>query len=67
MPAPSRSARIIAKIGEFGLSDEMGGFEILKKNFIITFRYEILTFLSVGPFFEERERGPENLGQKLKF
>ena len=50
MPAPSRSARIIAKIGEFGLSDEMGGFEILKKNFMITFRYEILTFFSVGHF-----------------
>ena len=30
------------------------GVEILKKtNFIITIRYEIPSFLSVGPFFEE--------------
>ena len=37
-------------------------------NFIITIRYEIPTFSSVGPFFEEGEGGgPENFGQKLKF
>ena len=31
-----------------------GGVEISKKlNFIITIRYEIPTFSSVGPFFEE--------------
>ena len=43
--------------------------EISKKsNFIITIRYEIPTFSSVGPFFEEGGvGGPENFGQKLKF
>ena len=47
---------INVKIGEVRLSDEIGGegFETLKKpNFIITIRYEIPTFSSVGPFFEE--------------
>ena len=45
-----------------------GGLEILKKpNFIITIRYEILTFLSVGPFFKEGGGGLENFGQKLKY
>ena len=45
-----------------------GGFEISKKpNFRITIRYEIPTFSSVGPFFEEGGRGLENFGQKLKF
>ena len=45
-----------------------GGFEISKKlNFIITIRYEIPTFSSVGPFFEEGGGGLENFGQKLKF
>ena len=35
-----------------------GGVETLKKmNFIITFRYEIPMFSSVGPFFEEGGRG----------
>ena len=35
-------ATSIDKIGEVRLSDEIGGFEILKKpNFIITIRYEI--------------------------
>ena len=41
----------IVKIGEVRLSGETGegGFEISKKtNFIITIRYEILTFSSVG-------------------
>ena len=34
------------------------GFETLKKpNFIITIRYEIPTFSSVGPFFEEGGEG----------
>ena len=34
------------------------GFEISEKpNFIITIRYEILTFLSVGPSFKEGGRG----------
>ena len=28
-----------------------------KTNFIITFRYEIPTFSSVGPYFEEGGRG----------
>ena len=47
-------ATSIVKIGEVRLSDEIGGFEISKKpNFIITIRYEILTFSTVGPFFEE--------------
>ena len=45
-----------------------GGGEILKKlNFIITIRYKIIMFSSVGPFFEEGGRGPENFGQKLNF
>ena len=39
-----------------------------KLNFIITIRYEIPTFSSVGPFFKEGGGGDlENLGQKLKF
>ena len=49
-------ATSIVKIGEVRLSDEIGGrgFEISEKpNFIITIRYEIPTFSSVGPFFEE--------------
>ena len=53
-------ATSIDKIGEVRLSDEIGGegFETLKKpNFIITIRYEIPTFSSVGPFFEEGGRG----------
>ena len=52
-------ATSIVKIGEVWLSGEIGGgVEILKKtNFIITIRYEIPTFLSVGPFFEEGGRG----------
>ena len=47
------------KIGEVQLSDEIGGgVETLKKpNFIITIRYEIPTFSSVGPFFEEGGEG----------
>ena len=55
--------------GEVRLSDEIGGgFEILKRpNLIITSRYKILTFLSVGPFFDDGGGGPENFGQKLKF
>ena len=60
-------ATSIVKIGEVRLSDEIGGgvkdFE-KKPNFIITIRYEIPTFSSVGPFF--RRGGPEN-SQKLKF
>ena len=63
-------ATLIVKIGEVRLSGVMGwvGFEILKKpNFIINIRYEILTFSSVGPFFEEGGGGLENFGQKLKF
>ena len=46
------------------------GVQILKKpNFIITIRYEILTFswAWVGPFFKEGGGGPENFCQKLKF
>ena len=53
-------ATSIVKIGEVRLSDEIGGggLKISKKrNFIITIRYEILTFSSVGPFFEEGGRG----------
>ena len=39
-----------------------------KPNFIITIRYEIPTFSSVGPFFKEGGGGGlENFGQKLKF
>ena len=38
-----------------------------KPNFIITIRYEIPTFTSVGPFFEEGGGGLENFGHKLKF
>ena len=49
-------ATSIDKIGEVRLSDEIGGgegFETLKKpNFIITIRYEIPTFSSVGPFLK---------------
>ena len=44
-------ATSIVKIGEVRLSDEIGGegLEISKKpNFIITIRYEIPTFSSVG-------------------
>ena len=53
-------ATSIDKIGEVRLSDEIGGegFETLKKpNFIITIKYEIPTFSSVVPFFEEGGRG----------
>ena len=40
---------------------------MLKKlNFIITIRYKILTFSSVGPLSEEGGGGLENFGQKLK-
>ena len=56
----SLGATSIDKIGEVRLSDEIGGegFETLKKpNFIITIRYEIPTFSSVGPFFEEGGEG----------
>ena len=63
-------ATSIDKIGEFRLSDKIGGegFETLKKtNFIITIRNEIPTFSSVGPFFKEGRRDLENFGQKLKF
>ena len=36
----------------------VGGVKISKKlNFIITIRYEIPTFSSVGPFFKEGGRG----------
>ena len=43
-------------------------FEILKKlNFIITIKYKIMTFLSVGHFFGGGEGGLEEFGQKLKF
>ena len=61
-------ATSIDKIGKVRLSDEMGGgVETLKKlNFIITIRYEIPTFSSVGPFLKRGGRGsrkfwPENL------
>ena len=50
----------IVKIGEVRLFGEIGeeGVEISKKpNFIITIRYEIPTFSSVGSFFEEEGRG----------
>ena len=58
-------ATSIVKIDEVRLS---GGVEISKKkNFIITIRYEMPTFSSVGPFFEEGGEGAENFGQKLKF
>ena len=52
-------ATSIVKIGEVRLSGEIGGgVEISKKlNFIITIRYEIPTFLLVGPFFDEGGRG----------
>ena len=52
-------ATLIDKIGEFRLSEEIeGGLEILKElNFIITIRYKIPTFSSVGPFFKEGGRG----------
>ena len=45
----------------------MGGGGGKKLNFIFTIRYEIPTFLSVGPFFKEGGGGLENFGQKLKF
>ena len=66
---PHSGATSIVKIGEVWLSDEIGGVvETLKKpNFIITIRYEIPTFSSVGPFFKEGGGGRENFGQKLKF
>ena len=51
---------INVKIGEVRLSDEIGegeGVEILKKQTLFTIRYEIPTFSSVGPFFEEGGRG----------
>ena len=63
-------ATSINKIGEVRLFSEIGegGVEILKKpNFTITIRYEIPTFSSVEPFFEEGGGGPENFGQKLNF
>ena len=53
-------ATSIDKNGEVRLSDEIGEgwFEILKKtSFIITIRYKIPTFSSVGPFFEEGGEG----------
>ena len=53
-------ATSINKIGEVWLFSEIGegGVEILKKpNFTITIRYEIPTFSSVEPFFEEGGRG----------
>ena len=59
----------IDKIGEVWLSDEMGemGFKISKKpNFIITIRYEIPTFLSVGPFFKEGWRGTRKFWPKAE-
>ena len=60
---------INGKIGEVWLSDEIGegGVEILKKQTLFTIRYEIPTFSSVGPFFEEGGGDLENFGQKLKF
>ena len=62
-------ATSIVKIGEVRLSGEIGGgFEVSKKpNFIITIRYEIPTFSSVGPFSKRGGRGLENFSQKLKF
>ena len=54
------AAASINKIGEVRLFSEIGegGFDILKKpNFTITIRYEIPTFSSVEPFFEEGGRG----------
>ena len=49
-------ATSIDKIGEGRLSDEIGGFEILKKmKFIITSRYEIPMFSSLGPIFGKGE------------
>ena len=53
-------ATSIDKIGEVWLSDEIGGegFETLNKpNFIITIRYKIPTFSSVGPFPKRGGRG----------
>ena len=49
-------ATSIVKIGEVRLSDEIGGRFQKKPNFIITIRYEIPTFSSVGPFFKEGSR-----------
>ena len=44
------------------------GVEILiKPNFIITTRYEILTFCQFGPFSKRGGGVPKNCGQKLKF
>ena len=41
---------------------------MLKKlYFIITIRYEIPTFSSIGPFFDEGGGGLENFGKKLTF
>ena len=58
----------IDKIDEVRLSDEIGGRGILKKtNFTITLRYEIPTFLLIGPFSKRGGGGLENFGQKLKF
>ena len=51
--ASQKGATSIVKIGEVRLSGEIGG----KPNFIITIRYEIPTFPSVGPFFEEGGEG----------
>ena len=45
----------------------MGGVEISKKpNFIITIRYEIPTFSSVGPFFKEGGRGSRKFRQEAE-
>ena len=46
---------INVKIGEDRLSDEIweGGLKFWKKQTLFTIRYEIPTFSSVGPFFEE--------------
>ena len=42
-----------------------GGGEISKKpNFIITIRYEIPTFSSVGPFFEEGGEGVQKISAR---
>ena len=60
-------ATSIDKIGEVRLSDEIGGegFETLKKmNFIITIRYEIPTFSSVGPFFEDGGEGVQKMSAR---
>ena len=60
-----KGATSIVKIGEVRLSDKIGGLEISKKpNFIITIRYEIPTFSSVGPFFEEGGEGVEKISAR---